>query len=62
MVGRHAGPDEAERGREAVEQVDFDRHVLGVQQVTGRVEAGRSGADDRDAQRIAGRAERHGGA
>ncbi len=54
MVGRDAGPHEAERRRELVEEIDLD-HQIGValvlQQVTGRIEAGRPGTDDRNPQR-----------
>ena len=52
VVGGDAGADEAERGGEAVEHVDLDGDVLALEQVLGRVETGRPGADDRDPQRV----------
>ena len=45
MVGRDAGPDEPERRRQEVDQVDLEALV---EQLRGRVEAGRPGADDGD--------------
>ena len=52
VVGRDAAADEAERGREAVEEVDLGVQVLALEDVLGRVEAGRAGADDGDAKRV----------
>jgi hypothetical protein len=46
VVGCHPGPDEAERGREAVVQVDL---VAGLEQRVGGVEAGRTGAENGNA-------------
>ena len=40
-----------QRRRQALDQVDLDRRILALQQRVGRVEAGRAGADDGDAQR-----------
>ena len=51
MVGRDAGPHEPERGRQAVEHVHFEIMLVGAEQMLGRVEPGRPGADDCDAQR-----------
>ena len=50
MVGRHAEANEPPRCRQPLEHVDLDRHV-GVEQGSGRVEARRPRADDRDPQR-----------
>ena len=47
VVGRDAGADEPERRRQDLEQVDLE---AGLQELVGRVEAGRAGADDRCAQ------------
>ena len=52
VVGRDAAADEAERRREAVEEVDLGVRALVLEEVLGGVEAGRAGADDRDAQRV----------
>jgi hypothetical protein len=59
MVGRDAGADEPERGRQAIEHVDLDRELLGGQQMPGGVEAGRPGADDGDSQRVVERSQGH---
>ena len=52
MVRSDARAHEAERRRQAIEQVDLDRRV-GGQQVPDRVEPGRATADDGDAQGVA---------
>ena len=59
VVGGHAVADEAERGRVAVEQVDADLelpvlHGLGLGEHVRGVDAGRTGADDGDAQGAGG--------
>ena len=51
VVGGDAAADEAEGGREAVEEVDLGVQVLAFEDVLGGVEAGRAGADDGDAKR-----------
>ena len=53
VVRRDAGAHEAERRRQAIEQVHA-HGPLGGEQVAGGVEAGRPGADDRDAQLLIG--------
>ena len=62
MVGGDAGADEAERRRQAVEHVDLDGGRLGLQQVLGRIEPRRAGADDRGAQRVVRASDRGQGA
>jgi hypothetical protein len=54
MVGRHAGAHEPERGGQPVDHVHLDGEVLGVQQMPSGIEAGGSGADDRDSQGVLG--------
>ena len=53
VVGRDARPHQPEGRRQAVEDVDLDGGALLPQQVLGRVEARRPGADDRHAQGVA---------
>ena len=48
VVGRDAGAHEPERRRQQVDQVDLEALA---EQLLGRVEAGRSGADDGGSQR-----------
>jgi hypothetical protein len=50
MVGGDAAADQAERRRQAVEEVDLGMSLLVLEDVLGGVEAGRAGADDGDAQ------------
>src|SRR5918996_689576 len=60
VVGGDAAAHEAPWGGEAVVDVDLDLEVgmgFGLQEVSGRVEARRPGADDRHAQGILGRAD-----
>ena len=45
VIGRHARAHQPERGRQRVEQVDFEARR---QQPVGGIEAGRAGADHRD--------------
>ena len=54
VVGRDPGADQAERGRQAVEHVDLEVELGMGEQGLGGVEAGRPGADDRDAERVVG--------
>src|SRR4029079_439667 len=49
VVGRHAEADEPPRRRQPLDHVDLDV-VLRIEQMTGRIEPGRPGADDGDAQ------------
>ena len=51
VVGSDAAADQPERGRQPVEEVDLGVRVLVLEDVLSGVEAGRAGADDRDAQR-----------
>ena len=56
MVRGHAVADQAVRGRVGLEEVDADLEVavldlVGLRQDVRGVDAGRSGADDRDAER-----------
>ena len=53
VVRRDAGAHEPERRGQAVEEVDAHGR-LGGEQVAGGVEAGRSCADDRDAELLIG--------
>src|SRR2546421_10443696 len=50
MVGRDAGPDQPERGRQRVVEVDLE--VLLLEQVLAGVETGGAGADDGYANRV----------
>ncbi len=52
MVRGDAAADEAERRRQAVEEIDLGVQVLALEDVLGGVEAGGAGADDGDAQGI----------
>ena len=52
VVGGDTAADQAERGRQAVEEVDLGVQVLALEDVLGGVEAGRAGADDGDAQGV----------
>ena len=52
VVGRDARAHQPVGGRQPVEHVDLDGEVLVLEQVLGRVEARRPGADDRDAQGV----------
>ena len=49
VVGRDAQAHQSVRSRQPVEQVDLDHHLRVPEQMVGGVEAGRPGADDRDA-------------
>ena len=51
MVGGDPGANEAEWRRQRIDQVDLE---AGVEQLIGRVEAGRTGADHRGASNGAG--------
>jgi hypothetical protein len=50
VVGRDPEADQSVRRRQPVEHVDLGVRSLVLEDVLGRVEAGRAGADDRDAQ------------
>ena len=52
VVGRDAAADQAEGRRKAVEEVDLGVGGLVFEDVLGRVEAGRAGADDGDADGV----------
>ena len=54
VVGGDAAADQAEGGRQAVEEVDLGVGVLVLEDVLGGVEAGGAGADDRDAEGFSG--------
>ena len=49
VVRRHAGAHEPERRRQEVDEVDLE---AGLQELVGRVEAGRASADDGNAQGV----------
>ena len=53
VVGSDAEPDEPPRRRQPLDHVDLDRRILAREQRGRRVERGRAGADDGDAQRSA---------
>ena len=53
VIGRHAGADEAERRRQAVDQVDPEVRALAQQAISG-IEAARPRADDCNSVRHAG--------
>ncbi len=48
MIGRHPQPHETPRRRQPLDQVDLDGRVLAREERTGRVEPGRTRADDGD--------------
>ena len=50
VVGGDAAADQAEGGREAVEEVDLGVQVAVLEDVLGGVEAGGAGADDGDSK------------
>jgi hypothetical protein len=58
VIRGDARPHQAVWGRQPVEHVDLGRHLLVLQQMLGRVEACRPGADDRHAQGVLFRSDR----
>ena len=52
MVGGDAGAHQPVGGRQAVDHVDLDHAAVLLQQMVGRVVAGRAGADDGNSQRL----------
>ena len=54
VVGRDARAHESEGHRDAVEHVDLDDEPFLPEKLIGRIEAGGTGTDDRDPQRMLG--------
>ena len=52
MIRGDAAANQAERGGQAIEEIDLSVQVLALEDVLGGVEAGGAGADDGDAQRV----------
>ncbi len=52
MVGRDARAHESEGHRDAVEHIDLDDEPFLPEELVGGIEAGGTGADDRDPQRV----------
>ena len=50
VIGRHAGPNQPVRRRDAVVHVDLDHESRLAEEVVGGVVSGRTGADDGDAE------------